>query len=132
MKFFIAFLTLGLVASITAVPITEEQQKKAEEHVKKCIVETGATSEEVGKLKSGDFSKDDEKVQCFAHCFLREAQLVDANGNQNRDVIIAKLSANKDKKVVEALYEKCKNTSGSSPCNKSFNAYKCYRDAGVF
>lgn len=132
MKFFIVLATLALIASVTAMPFTEEQQKKAQEHIKKCIGETKATPEEVAKLKSGDFSNDDEKVQCFSHCFLREAQFVDAEGNQNRDVIIAKLSTVKDKKAVEALYEKCKNSSGKNACNKSFNAYKCYRDAGAF
>lgn len=132
MKFFVAVFALGLIASIAAMPFTEEQQHKAQAHIKKCLAETKATPEDVGKLKAGDFSNEDPKVQCFAHCFLREAQMVDADGNQNREVIITKLSTNKDRKDVEALFEKCKNSSGSDACNKSFNAYKCYRNAGAF
>lgn len=131
MKTIVAFAILGLVA-VTAMPFTEEQQKKAQEYIGKCIKETGATAEDAVKLKSGDFNSDDDKVQCFAHCFLREAQMVDDKGNQNRDVIIAKLSTTKDKKEVEKVYGKCKDAKGTSPCNKSFNAYKCYRDSGIF
>lgn len=132
MNFFAAVFALGLIASITAMPFTEEQQQKAQGHIKTCLAETKATPEDVGKLKAGDFSNEDPKVQCFAHCFLREAEMVDADGNQNREVIITKLSTNKDKKGVEALYEKCKNSSRSDACSKSFNAYKCYRKAGAF
>lgn len=133
MKLFITFVVLAFVATTIALPFTEEQQKKGQEHVKKCVGETGATPEDVGKLKSGDFSNDDEKVQCFSLCFFREAGFMDANGNQNRDVIISKLSVDKDKNAVEALFEKCKNSNtGATSCNKAFNAYKCYRDAGAF
>lgn len=129
MKFFIL---LAIVAVATAAPFTEEQLKIGQQYVKKCIGETGVTPETVAKLKAGDFSDDDKAVQCFALCFFREAQFTDANGNQNRDVIIAKLSADKDPKAVEAAYEKCKGIDGTSPCNKAFNAYKCYRSAGLF
>lgn len=133
MKFFVTITVLGFIAAAIAAPFTEEQQKKGQEYVKKCIGETGATPEDVGKLKSGDFSNDDEKVQCFSLCFFREAGFMDASGNQKRDVIIEKLSVGKDKKAVEALYEKCKNSNtGATPCNKAFNAYKCYRDSGAF
>lgn len=133
MKFFVAITILGFIAVTSAAPFTEEQMKHGQAHVKKCIGETGATPEDVGKLKAGDFSNEDEKVQCFSLCFFREAGFMDANGNQNRDVIISKLSTDKDKKAVEALYEKCKNSNtGATSCNKAFNAYKCYRDNGAF
>lgn len=129
MKFIILF---AFIAAVSAVPFTDEQLKKGQAHVKKCIGETGVKQETVAKLKAGDFSEDDEAVQCFALCFFREAEFTDADGNQNRDVIIAKLSVDKDKKDVEAAYEKCKGATGSSACNKAFNAYKCYRTAGLF
>lgn len=129
MKFLIIVALLGVAA---AAPFTEEQLKKGQLHVKKCLGETGVKAETVAKLKSGDFSDDDDSVQCFALCFFREAQFMDAQGNQNKDIIIAKLSADKDPKLVTAAYEKCKNSDGTSACNKAFNAYKCYRTAGLF
>ena len=129
MKFLIL---LAIVAVAAAAPFTEEQLKKGQQHVKKCIGETGVAPETVAKLKGGDFSDDDEAVQCFALCFFREAQFTDANGNQNKNAIIGKLSVDKDPKAVEAAYEKCKGVTGTSPCNKAFNAYKCYRSAGLF
>ncbi|KAG5682561.1 hypothetical protein PVAND_011906 [Polypedilum vanderplanki] len=129
MKVLIIIAVLGVA---TAIPFTEEQLKKGQQYVKKCLDETKISPETVGKLKAGDFSEDDENVQCFALCFFREAQFTDADGNQNKDVIINKLSVDKDPKSVEAVYSKCKNETGSTPCQKAFNAYKCYRTAGLF
>lgn len=132
MKSFVAFAIFGLLAVAAANPFTEEQVKKGQEHVKKCIAETNVDPANVQKLKQSDFSADDEKSQCFALCFFREAGFMDANGNQNKAVIVEKLSTNKDKSKVESLYEKCKNEKGSSPCNTAFNVYKCYRSAVQF
>jgi hypothetical protein len=126
MKSFIAFAVILAVAF--AAPLTDEQKAKAQQHAKKCIAETGADPAAVQKLKEGDYSNNDEKTQCFALCFLKEAGMVDAEGNQNEEVIIEKLSATHDKSKVKAVVAKCKNQTGT-PCEKAFNAYKCYRTA---
>lgn len=127
MRSFAVFAIFGLLAIAAAIPFTEEQVKKGQEHVKKCIGETHVDPANVQKLKDGDFSHDDENTQCFTLCFFREAGFMDEHGNQNEDVIIEKLSADKDKTQVKAVYDKCKNEQGTSPCNKAFNVYKCYR-----
>lgn len=132
MKSFVAFAFLGLLAVAAAIPFTEDQVKKGQEHVKKCIAETKVDPANVHKLKQGDFSADDEKSQCFALCFFREAGFMDANGNQNEDVIVEKLSSSHDSQKVKAVYNKCKNEKGTSPCNTAFNVYKCYRSAVQF
>lgn len=129
MKIFVIIAIFGVVS---AAPFTEEQLKKGQLHVKKCAGETKIAPEVIAQLKAGDFSNNDESVQCFALCFFREAEFTDADGNQNKEVIISKLSVDKDPKAVEAAYEKCKNETGPSACNKAFNAYKCYRSAGLF
>lgn len=128
MKFIIL---LALIAVATAKPFTEEQLIKGQAIFKKCMDEIKISPETAAKLNAHDFSGDDEELQCFALCFFREIGVVDAEGNQNRDTIVTKLSASKDLKAVEAGYEKCKNTSGTSPCNKAFNAFRCYRAAGL-
>lgn len=132
MKSFVAFVVFGLIAITVAHPFTDDQVKKGHEHVKKCVAETKVDPAAVQKLKDGDFSNDDEKLQCFALCFFREAGFMDAQANQNEEVIIQKLSTDKDSTKVKALFEKCKNEKGTSPCNTAFNVYKCYRSAVQF
>jgi len=132
MKSFVAFAVIGFIAAASAASLTDEQKAKGQEHVKKCLAETKVDPAVVKKLKDGDFSNEDESTQCFALCFLREAGFVDAQGNQQADVIIAKMSVNHDKDKVKAVVDKCKETKGTSPCNKAFNSYKCYRSAVQF
>lgn len=132
MKAFVAITILGLVAAVCAFPFTDEQKHKGQEHVKKCIAETNVDPAVVRKLKAGDFSNEDESTQCFTLCFFREAGFMDADGNQNEKVIIEKLSTDKDSAQVKAVYEKCKNEKGATPCRTAFNTYKCYRKAVQF
>lgn len=132
MKSFIAIAVFGLLAVAAALPFTDEQIQKGREHAKKCMEETGVDPAIVQKLKTGDFTGHDEKSECFTFCFLNNAGFVDATGAQNEAVIIEKLSVDKDKAQVTALYEKCKNEEGSNACNKAFNMYKCYRGAFAF
>lgn len=129
MKSFTAIALVGLFAVALAVPLTEEQIQKSQEHVMKCAAKYNVEASVVQQLKNGDFSNSDESTQCFTHCFLQEAGLVDAHGNQNEAVIIAKLSqsAQKTESDIKNVYEVCKNVMGTSDCNKSYNAYKCYR-----
>lgn len=132
MKSFIAIAIFGLLAVAAAHPFTDEQVQKGREHAKKCIEESGIDPAVVQKLKAGDFAGHDEKAECFTFCFLREAGFVDDKGNQNEAVIVDKLSVDNDKTKVQALYEKCKNEKGLSPCNQSYNIFKCYRSAVAF
>lgn len=133
MKSFAIIVVFGIIACAIAAPLTEEQIKKGQEHVKTCIEKTKVDPAVVQQLKAGDFSNDDESTQCFALCFLKEAGFVDANGNQQEDVIVQKLAVEeKDKPMIRSLVQKCKNVGGSSPCNKAFNAYKCYRSSLKF
>lgn len=132
MKSFVAIAIFGLLAVAAAQPFTEEQLKKGEELMKKCIGETKVNPEVVKQLKAGDFSNNDETSQRFTLCFLNAAGFVDANGNQQENVIIEKLSTTNDKAKVKALYEKCKNEKGSSPHETAYVAFKCYRSAGAF
>lgn len=132
MRSFAVFAIFGLLAIAAAVPFTEEQVKKGQEHVRKCIVETKCDPSNVQKLKQGDFSASDEKTQCFTLCFFREVGFLDANGNLNENVIFEKLSSNKDKPKVKEIYNKCKDETGTSACNKAYNLYKCFRSSIQF
>lgn len=132
MKSFAVIAVFGLLAVVIAHPFTEDQLEKAREHVKKCIEQTGADPAVIPKLKAQDYSVQDEKTECLVLCIFREAGFLDENANQIEPVIVEKLSVDKDRKQVQALFDKCKNEGGSSPCNKAFNLYKCYRGAMNF
>lgn len=126
MKSVTVFVIFGLFSIAVAAPFTDDQIQKAQNHVKECLEELNMDPSTAQKLKDGDFSVDDEKVQCFAFCVLRKAGFVDSNGDQKIDVISKKLSVNKDKDQVAAAIELCKDVKGSSPCNKAYEAFRCY------
>lgn len=129
MKSFVAIVFFGLIAGAFTIPLTEEQIKKSQELVMKCAAKFNVEASVVQQLKNGDFSNSEESTQCFALCFLHEAGLVDEHGNQIESAIIEKLSlsAKKEKSEIKKVYDECKNVIGTSACNKSFEAYKCYR-----
>lgn len=85
--------------------ITPEQRHKAEEHIKVCVKETGASEEAVNKLKAGNFANHDEKTQCFAKCFMEKAGFLDAEGKFQEDVIVEKLSKGNDQAKVRVSVE---------------------------
>lgn len=132
MKSFAAFALFGLLAVSAASPFTEDQEKLAQEHIKKCLAVTKADASVVAKMKAADFSNEEEKTQCFTLCFLSEAGFVDANGDLIEDVIIGKLSQSIDKEKVENACQMCKYTKGTTPCNKAFNLFKCFRLQNLF
>lgn len=132
MKAFVAIAVLALVAVISAAPFTEEQIQRGQEHVKKCMSEHPITPEDVQRLKTGEYEGLGKNADCFTHCFMQAAGFVDANGDQQRDAIVQKLSVGKDRGEIEAVANNCKHNVGSSPCEKSLNSYKCYRSAIQF
>lgn len=52
---------------------------------------------------------------------------MDASGNLQEDVVVAKLSADKPKEKVQALVNQCKSEQGASSCETSFKMYQCFR-----
>lgn len=128
MNSFAAVVLFALLTIAAAAPYTEEQIKTAKEYIRECVEEHGFDPANVQKLKEGDFTINDDKAQCFTLCFLRKVGLVNENGDQNIDVIRQKLSASKDSDQIEAAIKICKNKMGTSPCNKAFESFKCYRE----
>lgn len=126
MKSFATFALFGLLAVAAAAPFTDEQLKKGQEYLQKCIVETNVDPAVVQKLKEGDFSSSDEKAQCFTFCFFKAAGFVDENGNQNEDVIVKKLSTHASEAQVKQFIAKCRDAKGATPCEKAFHTYQCY------
>lgn len=61
--FFLYFCVPKYCLHLTFQALTEEQKHKTDDHVQACTKEIGITPEAVAKLKAGDFSQKDEKIQ---------------------------------------------------------------------
>lgn len=131
MKSYVAIALFGLLAVAAAHPFTEDQMQKADEHLKHCMAQEQIDPEVVKNLRAGDYSNVDAKVKCFILCFFQKSGFMDAQANQIENVIIEKLSVDNDPTKVKALFEKCKNEKGATPCDTAFAVYQCYRSSGA-
>lgn len=126
-----ALVFFGLLAIVAAAPFTEDQIKLGNIYAQECIKETKIDPAVARQLKDGDFSTKDEKAPCFTFCVLKKANFVDSDGNQNIDVITKKLLVNTSQEKVDAAIEQCKDVStGTTPCDKAYTSFQCYR--GLF
>jgi hypothetical protein len=110
----------------------KEHLEKIREIISTCTKETGTTEEVATKLKTGDFSVDDEKAQCFVNCVFKKENFYDKDGKFDREVMIKEL-AKKDVKTDEAklaeiskVLDKCIVEVGKNECDTAFKVYHCY------
>lgn len=47
----------------TQKALTDEQKKKAEGHLKRCMDKIGVSKEDVVKVRDGDFSVEDKRIE---------------------------------------------------------------------
>ncbi|XP_059608264.1 general odorant-binding protein 56d-like [Phlebotomus argentipes] len=124
MKFTTALFVLAFVTIVTA--ITEEQRKKAREHMQVCSQEIGLPAERVANLRKGDFANADDKTQCFVDCFFKKVGFMDSNGVFQDKVAVEKLSEGEsDPSKVKQVVDKCKGESGAGKCETAFKIYQC-------
>lgn len=105
--------------------ISEDQRQKAANIGKACIERVGVDLADVGRLKSGDFSNKNEKIQCFANCFFTTAQIMNGDGTLNEAVTRMNLNE-ADPERAGFLFEACKDLKGYNSCEKAHNLYECY------
>ncbi|XP_055619937.1 general odorant-binding protein 56a-like [Toxorhynchites rutilus septentrionalis] len=127
MKCFVTILSVALIAG-GALAISEEQREAARQMAAKCMKETGATEEQVQRLRNGDTSNADSNTQCFVHCFFQGAGFVDSNGNIQEDHLVERLSTHYDRATAEELVQRCRNNNGANGCERSFRLAQCYID----
>ncbi|KAI4502913.1 hypothetical protein M0802_001957 [Mischocyttarus mexicanus] len=80
----------------------------------------------VENAKNGNIAEDDDKLPCFAACFLKKMAILSPEGNLNEEVLHAKLPSSIPKDKAEEVIQKCKSLGGASICEKGGNLMKCF------
>jgi len=129
MKFSVAIVCLIIVVSVNG--LSDDQRKRAQEHVAKCKAEVGLETGVASKLRSGNFtdSSYDHKAKCFVECFFKETGFMDKKGEPQRDVIISKLISRHglDRDLVTELVDRCIKEKGNDNCETAYKIFQCYR-----
>ncbi|KAI4479640.1 hypothetical protein M0804_011037 [Polistes exclamans] len=106
MKIIVAF-TIALF--VGALALTDEQKAKLKEYKDSCIAETGVDAAIVENAKNGNIAENDEKLSCFAACFLKKMGILSPEGNLNEEVLYAKLPNSIPKEKADEVFQKCKS-----------------------
>ncbi|KAH8418334.1 hypothetical protein KR222_000104, partial [Zaprionus bogoriensis] len=117
-----------LIFSLTLIKqeqLTEEQKDKAREIGAACIAKEGVTKEQALALREGKFDNTDEKVKCFAKCFLEELKFL-VDGQLKPDAVEQKLGPIFGIDTVKAAQAKCDSLKGANECDTAFQLFKCY------
>ncbi|XP_034650731.1 general odorant-binding protein 56d [Drosophila subobscura] len=125
MKVFIILAAFAALAA--AVELTDEQRAAVKERAKACAQQEGVTKEQAQALRSGNFADADDKVKCFANCFLEKSGFV-VDGQIKPDVVLAKLGPIAGVDKVKAVQAKCDSLKGANKCDTSYELYKCYHN----
>ncbi|XP_050091633.1 general odorant-binding protein 56d-like [Anopheles aquasalis] len=117
----------ALIACSMAL-ITDEQREAARQLAGRCMQQTGASEEEVNRLRSGDTSDSDRSTRCFVQCFFQGAGFVDNDGNVQADELTEKLAGEYGQEKAEEMVSRCRNNAGPDACERSFRLLQCYME----
>ncbi|XP_019866286.1 general odorant-binding protein 56d-like [Aethina tumida] len=130
MNTFLAVFALALACVYAQQQQPTPEQQAQQELILKyrdtCIQETGVNPELIVKADNGEFTDNDEKLQCFTKCFYQKAGFINEKGDILLDVIEAKIPEGADKQKALAVIELCKKHVGSNPCENAYLVHKCY------
>uniref|UniRef100_A0A182JSY5 Uncharacterized protein n=1 Tax=Anopheles christyi TaxID=43041 RepID=A0A182JSY5_9DIPT len=100
----IACLVLASAFIACAVAtISEEQREAARQLAGKCMQQTGASEDDVNRLRSGDTENADRNTRCFVQCFFQGAGFVDQDGNVQTEELTQKLASEYSQEKAEEL-----------------------------
>ncbi|XP_047365464.1 general odorant-binding protein 56d-like [Vespa velutina] len=125
MKFIVAF-TFALI--VGTLGLDDQQKAKLKEYKESCITESGVDPAIVENAKNGNVSEGDEKLSCFAACFVKKLGIFNSEGNINEEVLRSRLYDSLPEDKVEEIFQKCKNINGDTLCQKGGNLMKCFLD----
>ncbi|PCD00707.1 hypothetical protein CO192_01890, partial [Halopseudomonas pelagia] len=80
------------------------------------------------KLKTGDFTNENEDLKKYALCLMVKSELMTKDGKFKKDVALAKVPNAADKPTVEKLIDACLANKGSTPQQNAWNYVKCYHE----
>ncbi|XP_015512435.2 uncharacterized protein LOC107218907 [Neodiprion lecontei] len=129
MKVLIVIFALCVAGSLGG--LTDEQIAKLKSYKQSCIVESGVEPSVVENAKQGQIAEDDDKLACFAACYLRHIGVYDAEGNVHEDVFRAKLPADVPKAKADEVVNKCSGLTGSTLCRTGAKLLKCMMESRI-
>ncbi|KPJ17734.1 B2 protein [Papilio machaon] len=124
MKYFVVFA----ICLVAVQALTDEQKEKLKKHRSECLAESKAVEEQVDKLKTGDFTNENEDLKKYTLCLMVKSELMTKDGKFKKDVALAKVPNAADKPTVEKLIDACLANKGSTPQQNAWNYVKCYHE----
>ncbi|KAH8389273.1 general odorant-binding protein 56d [Drosophila serrata] len=122
---FLVVLSAILAVSVADLQLSEEQKAVAHANGALCAQQEGITKDQAIALRAGNFENADEKVKCFANCFLEKTGFM-VDGQLQPTVVLAKLGPLAGEDNVKAVQAKCDSLKGADKCDTAFQLYKCY------
>ncbi|KAH8285202.1 hypothetical protein KR054_006153 [Drosophila jambulina] len=122
---FLVVLSAILAVSLADLQLSDEQKAVAHANGALCAQQEGITKDQALALRAGNFENPDEKVKCFANCFLEKTGFL-VDGQVQPSVVLAKLGPLAGEDNVKAVQAKCDSLKGSDKCDTAFQLYKCY------
>ncbi|CAG4954887.1 unnamed protein product [Parnassius apollo] len=122
-----SFIVLA-ICLVAVQALTDEQKEKLKKHRTECLAETKANEEQVNKLKTGDFSTENEELKKYVLCLMEKSELMTKDGKFKKDVALAKVPNPADKPTVEKLIDTCLANKGETPQDTAWNYAKCYHE----
>ncbi|XP_016988068.1 general odorant-binding protein 56d [Drosophila rhopaloa] len=124
MKFLIV-LSAVLAITVAELQLSDEQKAVAHANAALCIQQEGITKEQATALRNGNFEDSDQKVKCFANCFLEKTGFL-IDGKVQPAVVLAKLGPLAGEDAVKAVQAKCDSITGADKCDTAFKLFECY------
>ncbi|XP_053680838.1 general odorant-binding protein 56d-like [Anopheles nili] len=128
MKAFASLVIASALIACAVATITEDQREAARQLAGKCMQQTGASEDEVNRLRSGDTENADRNTRCFVQCFFQGAGFVDQDGNVQTQELTEKLASEYGQEKADELVARCRNNAGPDACERSFRLLQCYME----
>ncbi|XP_017032897.1 general odorant-binding protein 56d [Drosophila kikkawai] len=122
---FLVVLSAILAVSVADLQLSDEQKAAAHANGALCAQQEGITKDQALALRAGNFDNVDEKVKCFANCFLEKTGFL-VDGQVQPAVVLAKLGPLAGEDNVKAVQAKCDSLKGADKCDTAFQLYQCY------
>ncbi|CAH2054847.1 unnamed protein product, partial [Iphiclides podalirius] len=122
-----SFVVLA-ICLVAVQALSDEQKEKLKKHRTECLTETKANNDQVDKLKTGDFTTENEELKKYVLCLMTKSELMSKDGKFKKDVALAKVPNAADKPTVEKLIDTCLANKGNTPQQTAWNYVKCYHE----
>nr|WNA08373.1 odorant binding protein 16 [Megachile saussurei] len=120
----VAVLLILYIASSSAW-LTSDQQAELKKLSEECSKEVDISIEKVQRALLGGEDEDKDKLQCYAECLLRKADIMDKDGNINEAILRKKMPKDVPKEEVENIIKECAKVDGDTRCEKAVEFANC-------